>query len=58
MLEGKTFFPETGSPMRNRACRSMEFALAEPVPLTVPILIAKSFRRSPMSATIRVLRRG
>jgi hypothetical protein len=43
MFEGKTFFPETGIPMRKMACMSSPFALADPVPLTVPILKAKSF---------------
>ena len=43
MFDGKTFFPETGMPMRKIACMSRLFALAEPVPLTVAILKAKSF---------------
>ena len=43
MFDGKTFFPVTGIPMRKMACMSRPFALAEPVPLTVPILSAKSF---------------
>src|SRR4051794_34503299 len=42
MFEGKTFFPETGMPMRKIACMSKPFALAEPVPFTVAILKAKS----------------
>src|ERR1041384_1340818 len=42
MLDGKTFLPVTGMPMRKMACMSRLFALAEPVPLTVPILKAKS----------------
>src|SRR5215208_6226855 len=52
MLDGKTFFPEIGIPMRKIACISSAFALAEPVPFTVPILKAKSLmpgmRRSGM----------
>jgi hypothetical protein len=43
MFEGKTFFPTTGMPIRKMACISRPFALAEPVPLTVPILKQKSF---------------
>ena len=46
MLDGKTFFPVTGIPIRKIACMISPFALAEPVPLTVPILNAKSFVRS------------
>src|SRR6478736_6045206 len=42
MFDGNTFFPVTGMPMRKIACMSRPFALAEPVPLTVPILNAKS----------------
>src|SRR5205085_12197935 len=42
MFEGKTFFPETGMPMRKIACISKLLALAEPVPFTVAILNAKS----------------
>src|SRR5512146_3357086 len=42
MFDGKTFLPVTGMPMRKIACMSRLFALAEPVPLTVPILNAKS----------------
>src|SRR5215211_4958982 len=45
MLDGKTFFPVTGMPMRKMACMSKLFALADPVPLTVPILNAKSLMR-------------
>src|SRR3982750_3856608 len=45
MFDGKTFFPETGMPIRKMDCISNVFALAEPVPLTVPILKAKSFGR-------------
>src|SRR5829696_568343 len=45
MFDGKTFFPVTGIPMRKIACMSKLFALAEPVPLTVPILNAKSLMR-------------
>jgi hypothetical protein len=42
MLDGKMFFPVTGIPMRKIACMRSPLALAEPVPLTVPILKAKS----------------
>src|SRR5262249_34345183 len=42
MLDGNTFLPVTGMPMRKMACMSSPFALADPVPLTVPILNAKS----------------
>ena len=45
MFDGKTFLPVTGMPMRKMACMSRLFALAEPVPLTVPILKAKSLIR-------------
>src|SRR4051812_26239803 len=48
MFDGKTFFPATGIPMRKIACISRLFALAEPVPLTVPILKAKSLMRDAM----------
>ncbi len=43
MFDGKMFFPVTGIPMRKIACMRSPLALAEPVPLTVPILNAKSF---------------
>ena len=42
MFDGKTFFPTTGMPMRKMACISSPFALADPVPFTVPILKQKS----------------
>src|SRR3954466_53143 len=45
MFDGKTFLPVTGMPMRKMACMSKLFALADPVPLTVPILNAKSLTR-------------
>src|SRR5579884_3665657 len=45
MFEGKRFFPETGIPMRNIACISRLLALAEPVPLTLASLMAKSLAR-------------
>src|SRR5690242_14863048 len=48
MFDGKTFLPVTGMPMRKIACMSRLFALADPVPLTVPILNAKSFTRAPL----------
>ena len=50
MFDGKTFLPVTGMPMRKMACMSRLFALAEPVPLTVPILKAKSLMRSSLTA--------
>src|SRR5687767_4679333 len=43
MFDGNTFLPETGIPIRKIACMISAFALADPVPLTVPILKAKSF---------------
>ena len=43
MFDGKRFLPETGMPMRNMACISKPFALAEPVPFTLASLMAKSF---------------
>ena len=42
MLEGNRFFPETGIPIRKIACISNPFALADPVPLTLASLSAKS----------------
>src|SRR5690606_315850 len=45
MFEGKTFLPVTGMPIRKIVCMMRLFALAEPVPLTVPILNAKSLTR-------------
>ena len=42
MFEGKTFFPVTGTPIRKMACMISPLALAEPVPLAVAILNAKS----------------
>src|SRR5258708_4808786 len=42
MFDGKTFLPVTGIPMRKIACMRRLFALAEPVPLTVPMRNAKS----------------
>src|SRR5215475_11291020 len=45
MFDGKTFLPVTGMPIRKMACMSSPFALAEPVPFTVPILNAKSLMR-------------
>src|SRR6266550_3143788 len=61
MFDGKTFFPVTGMPMRKMACMSRLFALADPVPLTVPILKAKSLMpdvldRSDISAPPRDVR--
>src|SRR6058998_486047 len=45
MLEGNRFLPETGTPIRKIACMIRPLALAEPVPLTLASLIAKSFMR-------------
>src|SRR3954468_19454515 len=45
MFDGKTFLPVTGTPIRKIACMSRLLALAEPVPLTVPILNEKSLMR-------------
>jgi hypothetical protein len=45
MFEGNTFFPVTGTPMRKIACMIRPFALADPVPLAVAILKAKSLTR-------------
>src|SRR5918995_5380409 len=42
MFDGKTFLPVTGTPMRKMACMMRPFAEAEPVPLAVAILKAKS----------------
>src|SRR3954467_12617804 len=57
MFEGKTFFPVTGIPMRKIACMSRLFALAEPVPFTVPILNAKSLTADMSGGTKRGGRR-
>ena len=46
MLEGNTFFPVTGIPMRKMACMRRPLALADPVPLTVAILRARSLIRA------------
>src|SRR6266542_3395331 len=46
MFEGKTFLPVTGIPMRKIDCMRSPFAEADPVPLAVAILKAKSFTRS------------
>src|SRR5260370_971063 len=45
MFDGKRFFPETGIPMRKMACMRRPLALAEPDPLTLASLMAKSFMR-------------
>ena len=45
MFEGNTFFPVTGTPIRKMACMIRPLALAEPVPLAVAILKAKSLIR-------------
>src|SRR5258708_12488602 len=42
MVEGNRFLPDTGIPMRKMACMSSPLALAEPVPLTLASLRAKS----------------
>src|SRR6187549_1026198 len=46
MLDGKTFLPETGTPIRKIACMMRPFAEADPVPLAVAILNANSLTRS------------
>src|SRR4029079_13855247 len=45
MFEGNTFFPVTGTPIRKMACMIRPLADAEPVPLAVAILNAKSLLR-------------
>src|ERR1035441_9148494 len=42
MFDGKMFLPETGIPIRKMLCIRRLFALADPLPLTVAILKAKS----------------
>src|SRR3954454_4760314 len=46
MFDGNTFFPVTGTPMRKMACMISPLADADPVPLAVAILNAKSFALS------------
>src|SRR6266508_3687978 len=46
MFDGKTFLPGTGTALRKMACMMRPFADAEPVPLAVAILKAKSLTRS------------
>jgi hypothetical protein len=46
MFEGNRFLPDTGMPMRKIACISRPLALADPVPLTLASLKAKSFVRT------------
>ena len=46
MFDGNTFLPVTGTPMRKMACMIRPFAEADPVPLAVAILNAKSLTRS------------
>src|SRR6185503_3638165 len=46
MFEGKTFLPVTGTPIRKMACMMRPLADADPVPLAVAILKAKSLTRS------------
>ena len=46
MFDGKTFLPVTGMPIRKMACMIRPLAVAEPVPLAVAILKAKSLTRS------------
>src|SRR5215204_3074987 len=46
MLDGKTFLPVTGTPIRKMACISRLLADADPVPVAVAILKAKSLTRS------------
>src|SRR5688500_12248010 len=42
MFDGNTFLPVTGTPMRKMACMMRPLADADPVPLAVAILKAKS----------------
>src|SRR6266404_1592665 len=42
MFDGNRFLPDTGIPMRKIACIKSPFALADPVPLTLASLRAKS----------------
>src|SRR5919109_3455440 len=69
ILEGKMFFGETGTPMRNNVFANMVFALAEPEPLTVANLTTKSLiplidphvsgnGASPLAPTSRPMERG
>src|SRR4051794_15723256 len=46
MFEGNTFLPVTGMPIRKIACMMRPLAEADPVPLAVAILNAKSLTRS------------
>src|SRR6187402_1556679 len=46
MFDGNTFFPVTGTPILKMACMMSPLAEAEPVPLAVAILKAKSLTRS------------
>src|SRR5258705_5445574 len=46
MFDGNTFLPVTGTPMREIVCMMRPFAEADPVPLAVAILNAKSLVRS------------
>ena len=56
MFDGKTFLPVTGMPIRKMACMMRPFALAEPVPLAVAILKAKSLTRSITGKPLRSCR--
>ena len=59
MFDGNTFLPDTGTPIRNSACSSSPFALADPVPLTVAIFRPKSLTPWLLSwAKVPVPRRG
>ena len=42
MLEGKRFFPDTGTPMSKRDCKRIRLADCDPVPLAVAMLMVKS----------------
>src|SRR3954466_15522946 len=52
MFDGNTFFPDTGMPMRKIACMMRPFADADPEPLGVAILKAKSLTRSGKGITL------
>jgi hypothetical protein len=43
MFDGNRFLPETGTPILKRALKRVTFAVCEPEPLTVAIVIEKLF---------------
>src|ERR1700686_1073381 len=58
MLDGKRFFPETGTPMRNIARMRRLLALDEPVPLTLASLTAKSLTSEAVSRAASTTKSG